>query len=668
MKLSNYIIKGVLIASLCFTTHSCDFLDIVPVEQATMDDATLTPNSTLGFLYSCYAGIENPVDYYTAEASADEFATPGEWDTMGYSAYKFAYGEMNPGYYIWTDGYSPQNKWNRCYRFINQTHLFLEGLENASLDDDTKAEYRAEAYFLIAYYHFQILRLYGPCPIVEQVYPTNTDENEYPGRKHYDYVTNWITKILDEKVLAENALPPTRTDTEIGRVTSTVAKALKSQVLLYAASPLWNGSFPYSSWKNEKNGKIIETEGYGAELVSKSYDREKWVRAEAACQEALDAALTAGHYLYGTREGDTQLQESEQIPLPYVPGREEESEENTTFKKKVITMRYLLTAKGNQGNKEFIWQLNKNNSFVTACIPNRVVKYNNNNDEWYSGWSGVSPYLNTIERFYTSDGILPEVAANKGDFKPKAEWLKRAGLGGNRSDIINLCVDREPRFYAWMVFDNGDYSSKFVNGEPLLVQLKDGNKQGYNPSLFNRNHSVTGFLTQKFLSPNHVQNTTSHVGLPSVSRPMIRIAELYLNLAECKAMLSTDGKTDSYATKALELLNLVHERAGLRALTINDLTGTTVMDWIKKERYIEFWAEGLRFYDIRRWMDCEDYLAAGKREGLNAEAKVNPTFEEFNQRIVITNQPYKWHNRQYLAPIYYDEVDRNPNLVQAPRY
>lgn len=666
MNLSNNIIKSVLVAFLCLTMHACEFLNIVPVEQATIDDATLTPKSTLGFLYSCYAGIENPIDYYVAEASVDEFATPGEWDTNGYTIYKFAYGEMNPNYKIWKDG--GIDRWGSYYRYINQTLMFLQELEGAPVDGETRKEYKAEAYFLLSYYHFQLLRLYGPCPIIDKVYPTNVGETEYPGRKHYDYVTNWITKTLDEKVLAGDLLPTTRTDTEVGRVTHSIARALKSQVLLYAASPLWNGSFPYAFWTNEKEGVAIETEGYGTELVSKTYDREKWIRAEVACQEALDVALGAGHYLYGTRSGDTELQASEQIPLPYVPGRDETNTENETFKKKVLTLRYLLTAKGNQGNKEFIWQLNNSNSFVTACIPNRVVKYNNNNDEWYSGWSGVSPYLNTIERFYTSDGTLPEIAARNNRFFKKEEWLKRSGTKDDRSDIINLCVNREPRFYAWMVFDNGDYSSKFVNGKPLLMELKDGNKQGYNPTLFNRNHSVTGFLTQKFLSPNHVQNTTSYVGLPQVSRPLIRMAELYLNLAECNAMLSQDGKSDAYATKALINLNAVHERAGLRALTVTDLNEMTLMEWIKNERYIEFWAEGIRFYDIRRWMDCEDYLATGKREGLNAEIKVNPSFEEFNQRVVITNQPYKWHKRQYIAPVYYDDVDRNPNLVQAPGY
>ncbi len=66
-------------------------------------------------------------------------------------------------------------------------------------------------------------------------------------------------------------------------------------------------------------------------------------------------------------------------------------------------------------------------------------------------------------------------------------------------DIIKLNVGREPRFYAWMAFDGGDYGTKFAAGSPLKLKMRNSEMHGYNPSLFNRDHSVTGFLTQKSL-------------------------------------------------------------------------------------------------------------------------------------------------------------------------
>ena len=144
--------------------------------------------------------------------------------------------------------------------------------------------------FLLAYYHFEVLRFYGPCPITDSYIPQDTPNANYNGRSHYDYVTEWIVNMLEDAI--RSGLPDTRTKdvSEWGRATTVIAKALKARVLMYAASPLWNGSFPYPEWQN----KNFETPGYGKELVSKTYSREKWVRAQKACEEAvnrLDAEL-----------------------------------------------------------------------------------------------------------------------------------------------------------------------------------------------------------------------------------------------------------------------------------------------------------------------------------------------------------------------------------------
>lgn len=92
---------------------------------------------------------------------------------------------------------------------------------------------------------------------------------------------------LDE---AAKDLPASRIGSEWGRATSTIAKAVKARLLLYAASDLWNGKFPYPDWKN----KNFETPGYGKELVSQVYDPDKWERALTACKDALEWAEGEG--------------------------------------------------------------------------------------------------------------------------------------------------------------------------------------------------------------------------------------------------------------------------------------------------------------------------------------------------------------------------------------
>ena len=79
---------------------------------------------------------------------------------------------------------------------------------------------------------------------------------------------------------------------------------------------------------------------------------------------------------------------------------------------------------------------------VMASLPVHVVKVDGG--PWRSGYSGYSPLLNSVERFYTKEGELPRIAANKGTFAEEDSWYESAGR--SNADIIKLNTNREPRF------------------------------------------------------------------------------------------------------------------------------------------------------------------------------------------------------------------------------
>ena len=390
--------------------------------------------------------------------------------------------------------------------------------------------------------------------------------------------------------------------------------------------------------------------GYGKALVSNTYDKSKWERALAACQEALTLATTSGdRELYD----DDEYYSRQSLNLPFVPGVAD-VEDNKEFLKNVMKMRYAVSTRESEGNKEIIWVLSNQFDFYSR-YPLRILK--KSDGTWHAGYSGVSPTLYTFEHFYTANGKLPEKDL---DFTPSSEWFESAGIS-SREDIIKLNVGREPRFYAWMAFDGGDYGTKFAAGSPLKLEMRNSEMHGYNPSLFNRDHSVTGFLTQKFVDPvtefYTAGGSTSGTSAPTI---LFRLAELYLNVAECHAAL---GNTQ----EAIDALNPVRERAGIPKLTLADVTNNmTIKDWVHNERFVELWNEGHRFFDVRRWAEGAKYFGANKREGLNAEVQ-SPTFEEFNKRTTV-DAPYVWENRMYLNPVFYNEVYKNPQMVQAPGY
>lgn len=631
----------IILPVCCFT--ACNYLDVVPPETADFDDTMRDKDDAIGFLYSCYSGTNYsaPCNNLGAlESSTDEFVNPLLW---GYLGQQVSWDQLSSTYVSsWGPAALP---WNSCYDYLGHCHLFLKTLDELNpvgVSQNDRQRWKAEILFLQAYYHFRLLEAYGPIPIIEHYYLPNTPKYEFPGRSHFDYCVDKIVGWLDE---AAKVLPATVDVNDLGRATSVASKALKARVLLYAASPLWNGGFPFTGWKNTN----YETPGYGKELVSLNYSRDKWVRAKTACQEALDLALAEGGRALFDLQTSESLRTMHQLNLPNIPGTSDD------FKKKVMQMRYMMCSAETEGNREVIWGIvtDRLSTNAVEAVPHWVVTKNDG-----SAWGGVcamSPLLYAVEHFYTADGKLPE---NDSQLS-KDSWFESAGYAG-REDIIKLNTKREPRFYAWLSFDGDEFGQKICDGSPLIVQVRNSLKQGYNPSKFNRDNCTTGYFLKKWAAPDLTFRKDGGYNYRSVPTPFIRLAELYLSLAECHAALGEQQP-------ALDNLNEVRERAGISAIGAKDLNEMPLMDWIRNERFVELFAEGHRYYDARRWMIAPQLFKAGVREGLNAIEKENPTFEEFNRRTKV-DQPFQWDDRMYLLPVNASEIYNNPHLKQAPKY
>ncbi|WP_195533051.1 RagB/SusD family nutrient uptake outer membrane protein [Bacteroides finegoldii] len=647
---SNILYKfiiGAAVATTGFT--SCDYLDVVPVEQATIDDAYKRPEQTLAYLYSCYNGLKswNPVDYYNEDvASTDEFVLPPSWNGDAYNIQTNQRSSATGGGWTWRYcGYDP----------IRTCHMFLEIIDKApNLTPEQRTTWRAEAEFLIGYYHFMVLRKYGPCPIMDHAYPSDVTGDNMPGRSHYDAVTKYIISQIDK---AMPNLPDRWTGGDWGRVDKVVAKAIKGRVLLYAASPQWNGNTLYESGRLKWENTQWETEGYGKQLVNPIYSQKKWEDARDACKEALDFALLQDLALYK----ESNFEELKQVAA-----------NKKDFMKYVFRMRYALLSRANSTGKcqEVVWGLADQSLITTGCLPRRMFKKTDNT--WQHGWSGVSPTLEAIKQFYTSKGY-PITDTNH--FYPQDEWYDVAGeniisqepsylddLDAN--EIIKLNTNREPRFYAWMAYSGGEYGTKLVKDAPLILNMRLEEKQGYNKDDV-RDYCRTGYLCQKWAHPGLAfsDNGSDNGGSLTSPRPIIRMAELYLNLAECYAAL---GEETNFLTE----INAVRTRAGINALTKTDIPGgiDDMTEWVHRERFIEFYGEGIRFYDMRRWLKGKEIMGKGLH-GLNMVGILNPSISTFNQETVMPEYTeVSWDDRLYLMPLYYEEADKSENLIQAPGY
>lgn len=660
------ILKTSFVAVLpVLAVSSCNFLDVAPARTEDLTDAMKDKNMVENWIFGCYSQLPklNTAGYRYFEGSTDEYVYPDVWD---YDGQNVAYGLMNASN-------MPASAWQETYGAIGNVHLFLRELRDQNptfLTEDDKALYEANAHFLKGMYYMRLLELFGPVPLVDEYLPTDTPVEAFPGRSHFDYCVDYICNEFDAASNTPQFPSGYTLDDTYGRGNRTICAAFKSRLLLLAASPLWNGSFPYPEWRNTN----FETPGYGQELVSHTFDLEKWRKAKKATEEAIKIAVANGRKLMDL--SDLEVIKNVHHDVDYygntwIPGIDNTTPEGQAFIDRVLLMRYLGASDETDGNKELIFAsyndggASKTWDYVMASLPRNILT--KNDGVAYNGWSGLSPTLQQVESFYTAEGHLPEKVAGTDEFPAKEDWLKSAGLK-DRNMVIKLNVGREPRFYAWILFDGADLGPVLVDGEPLQIDLRSSDKTGFKNDPAERNQCQTGFLGLKFIPP-HTRFNGQTQSFDQYLLPMMRMAELYLNLAECCAVLYENGEAGELAT-ALDAINKVRERAGVPALTEEDCTDDmTILDWVKAERRIEFFMEGRRYYDLRRWCEAEPYLKAGVRTGLDSFVGriENPTIEQFNQEKVVDGD-YAWYNRMYLLPVPQREIYNDPQLVQAPGY
>lgn len=668
MRTSNII--GIAASALLLA--SCEFLDVVPAKRADFEDAMKNKDAVESWIYGRgYHEIQwqNPFYYWTIEQTTDDFVLPeGQaQDEAREKNYLMSHGMI-------TSGNVPDTWW-ALYGAIGYINLFEQQLEEQNpsfLTEADKSLYRAHAKFLKAYYYLRVLQKFGPMAIVESYADPSTDKSSFPGRSHFDYCVEYICRLLDD-ACADGGLPVANYNEQsgYGKGNQVICAALKSRLRLLAASPLWNGSFPFSQWQNTN----FETPGYGKELVSYSFDIEKWRKAKTAARDAIDIAEANGRHLVTMSEMET-MAASDKISTTnaayWIPGLDTSTPEGVEFYKRVLLMRYAMASDETMGNHELIWTvLGKGQWYLTTkshvwgSLPRRIIKKNDGN--WQYCYSHINPTLETVEAFYTKNGKLPK---DDPDFTPQSDWLKSANL--ERPEVINLNVNREPRFYAWINFDGCDIGPYLVAGKPLRLDLRSYEACGYSPDYAQGDLPQTGYLNNKFIAPAERYDYDGSYTDFDYPTPLIRLNEMYLNLAEACAELYMNGD-GSELQNALDAVNVIRERAGIPLLTAADCGDgegqMSIRDWVRNERRIELYAEGYRYYDLRRWYIAAKHLSAGCRTGLDCfvSKRVNPTIEEFNTRVKVDGN-YQWFDRMYLLPLAADEVYSNPQMVQAPGY
>ncbi|MCD8741030.1 RagB/SusD family nutrient uptake outer membrane protein [Mucilaginibacter roseus] len=640
---------GINLTVLCIVallSGSCKkYLDIVPDNVATIDNAFTLRNEAEKFLFTCYSYLPkdgNPL-YNAGYMTGDEVWTSleeREFIAYGWRAARGGQNAAEPYMDAWNGRYSgggPGDNYG-LYKAIRNCNIFIENVQDLSkvpdLTIDERQRWLAEVKFLKAYYNFYLMRMYGPIPIVDKNLEISAPEGEVRiKRQPFDNCVDYAVNLIDE---ALPNLPTIITDrtTELGRITKPIALAVKAKLLLMAASPLFNGNPDYADFKDKD----------GVNLFNPAYDQSKWQKAADAAKAAIDASEAAGFKLY-------------QFP-------------GTTFKLSDTTLRQL-TIKGAVTerfglNLEHVWANPNSRTFelqrfamprLTADV---VVG---------SARQQLAPPIKIAEMFYSRNGV-PITEDKTLDFTNR--YSLRTATKSERFYIkegfttARINFDREPRFYADLGFDGGiwyKYDSPTNSDEGTFVlEAKSTDIAGANNFGW---YNETGYFIKKVVDWNMI-NGKNGATYREYPWPEIRLADIYLMYAEALNETLAAPNADVF-----NYVNRIRTRAGLPSVQdswTNFSTNPTkylskdgMREIIQRERMIELAFEGSRYWDILRWKRASELM----NQPITGWSVYQSTTADYYRVRTIFSQNFV-APRDYLWPIRTYDITINPNLVQNP--
>ena len=614
-------LKYLIIAvTASFTMLSCnsDFLNTEPLGEVSESAVWSDPALAEAFVTGIYQGFGNGgFDEQMLASLTDEaiFTHPGRGITTITEA------RTNSADDGWVNN---TIFWGNMYSYIRRANIAIAELSEPQFANDGGIVDRllGEAKFMRAYYYQQLARYYGGVPLVDRPYGLGEETYETP-RNTWEETVNFIISDLDDasSLLAGKNMAA-------GRASELAALALKSRVLLYAASDLHDG--PTASAKSSLLAGFSDLDL----LAYPSGNRnERWQKAQAAAKAVLDKA--SGN-LYGLSE-----------PVSHEEGIQNyinNSLSRNGGENELIMARYFINAKQENGGRQGLF----------------------NGPNGYNNWAGNSPVQLLVDDYEMMDGS-------------KFDW-------NNPEHAANPYENRDARFYASILYDGAQWKPRSSANQPRdpLGQIQTGTYEVVDESgakvthfgldtrnspIEDWNGSYTGYYVRKFIDPDPAivdQNTWQEVPWP-----ILRYTEAVLNYVEASLELGQEDEAKAW-------LNQIRFRVGQPAITAS---GDELVQLYRNERRIEMAYEEQRYHDARRWMIAEETLGRKANTiSITGTLKPGASVSVYRYDPTLYNYVYKvvpidpgkenrtWLDKMYYIPILRDELNRNTTLIQNPGF
>jgi len=249
--------KIILIITLTLLFAGCkkDPLDITPDGRGTLEDVFKDEKQTEAYLNAVYNNIPSYFYKYFF-FSYLEGATDNAQDAdVGNESLnvnsKWITGALNPSYNPLEDNQNGKgaNHYVTFWRGIKDANVFLANIASANVPiESNRQRFKGEAQILRAFFYLELIKQYGAMPIVEKPFD-NTFEYSSLKRPTFQQCIDFIVKECNEAIANADVPIRIKDDQEKGRFSKAVAYIIKSEALLYNASPLWNSSNDVIKWR-----------------------------------------------------------------------------------------------------------------------------------------------------------------------------------------------------------------------------------------------------------------------------------------------------------------------------------------------------------------------------------------------------------------------------------
>lgn len=501
--------------------------------------------------------------------------------------------------------------WN--FKNIQRINYFLDNIDQVAQAysgeerlqvEKSIAVKKGEALFLRAFLYTHMARTYGGLPLLSESFQIDFDFSKVE-RSSFKETVDFIVADCDKAA----ELLPLKQNIDLGRATKEAALAIKSRILLFAASDL-----------TADEEVVNELVGY------KNADRVAlWKSAKSAAKDVMDLATL--------QLSDFGAPDQVAVASNYF----------NFFKAKDLSDDEIIWG------KMFLDNVGDRHRMNLWMGPNG--QYN---------WSSTNVTQELVDNYEMADG-----SKFSEHFDMDAD-----GYYFNKSNKYagNIYSNREPRFYASVLYDGAKFQERIeslrdfdtigiYDRRTVETIHSDGSKtqefgldtrQG---PIQEWSGSFTGYIMKKMLDDEVVgkDEYNSNVWIE------IRYAEILLNYAEACMELGELNEAEKY-------LNMVRNRAGMP-----DFEGD-IEEALRHERQIELVFEDKRWFDIRRWKILDKVLkpVRGVRIIETRDQVKNDTVVTWQNFVAFDRGSIT--DKLYWIPLSIDELNKAPQLQQNPGY